>query len=260
MDPATAAALASAAASLGGSFLQNKANEKMAEQSAAQRAKDIELIKTYGSRAQEALLPAYQGAQDVRQQNLQQSLALSGQALQPMIGARQSGDYMAQQAILAGLMGQRDAILGNPINYGALAPQNVPVDYSAISGLTQPQGIDFKQFQTPEFSTTGQMDWNAQTTQDYLRANPDVAADYQANREALLAGGDPQFRTLEGFAKWHYDNYGRAEGRPLKPNGQAEAGGQAQATGQGQSNAANVFSGIQSINFGGQNYRSGAQP
>jgi hypothetical protein len=252
MDPVTAAALASAAASLGGSFLQNKAGEKAAEQSAAQRAQEIDLIKAYGARAQESILPAYQGAQDVRQQNLQQSLALSGQSLQPMIGARQSGDYMAQQAILAGLMGQRDAIMGNPINYGALAPQNVPVDYSAISGLTQPQGIDFKQFQTPEFSTTGQMDWNAQTTQDYLRANPDVAADYQANREALLAGGDPQFRTLEGFAKWHYDNYGRAEGRPLKVNGQDQASGQ--------SNAANVFSGIQSINFGGQNYRAGEQP
>ena len=69
MDPATAAALASAAASLGGSFLQNKAGEKAAEQSAAQRAQEIDLIKSYGSRAQESILPAYQGAQDVRQQD-----------------------------------------------------------------------------------------------------------------------------------------------------------------------------------------------
>ena len=43
-------------------------------------------------------------------------------------------------------------------------------------------------------------------------------------------GGDPQFTTEEGYAKWHYDNYGRKENRPLKleapdvkPKAQGEA-------------------------------------
>ena len=142
-----------------------------------------------------------------------------------MMQSIQTGDYMAQQALLAGLMGQRNAILGDPINYGALQAQSVPVDYSALTGLTNPQGLDFTQLETPEFSKGGQMDWSAFDAQNYLTANPDIKADYEANKAALLAGGDPQFRTAEGYAKWHYDNYGKAEGRPT--NGQAAQTAQA---------------------------------
>ncbi len=36
-------------------------------------------------------------------------------------------------------------------------------------------------------------------------------------KNQLIAGGDPQFRTEEGYAKWHYDNYGKNEGRLLAP-------------------------------------------
>lgn len=211
------AAAASAAASLGGSYLQNKANKKMAEQAAAQRAQEISMIKQYGQRAVESMLPAYQAAQNVRQQSLGQNLSLAGQTFRPMVDATQTGDYMAQQALLAGLMGQRAAILGDPINYGALQAQSVPMDYSALGGLTSPESIDFQPFQQLEYSSAGVMDWDANKTQKYLQANPDVRADYEAKKSQLLAGGDPQFRTLEGYAKWHYDNYGKAEGRPLEP-------------------------------------------
>lgn len=211
------ASLLGGAASIGGSVLQNKAQEEAMQQAAAQRAAEIESIKQYGQRATESLLPAYQAAQNVRQQSLGQNLNLAGQTFRPMVDATQTGDYMAQQALLAGLMGQRAAILGDPINYGALQAQSVPMDYSALGGLTSPESIDFQPFQQLEYSNSGVMDWDANKTQKYLQANPDVRADYEAKKSQLLAGGDPQFRTVEGYAKWHYDNYGKAEGRPLEP-------------------------------------------
>lgn len=215
-DPVTGAIIGGVT-SLAGSYMQNKANEKMAEQSAANRAKEISMIKDYGQRATESLLPAYQAAQDIRQQGMNQNLALAGQTFRPMIDATQTGDYMAQQALLAGLMGQRSAILGDPINYGNLQAQSVPMDYSQLGGLTNPQSLDFKPFEQIEYSNSGVMDWDAFKAQSYLEANPDVAADYEALKGQLLAGGDPQFRTAEGYAKWHYDNYGKQEGRPTEP-------------------------------------------
>ena len=51
----------------------------------------------------------------------------------------------------------------------------------------------------------------------YLAANPDIEPDYMRLRPQLLAGGDPQFTTIQGYAKWHYDNYGKQSGRPLTP-------------------------------------------
>lgn len=215
-DPVTGAIIGGVT-SLAGSYMQNKANEKMAKQSAANRAKEISMIKDYGQRATESLLPAYQAAQDIRQQGMNQNLALAGQTFRPMIDATQTGDYMAQQALLAGLMGQRSAILGDPINYGNLQAQSVPMDYSQLGGLTNPQSLDFKPFEQIEYSNSGVMDWDAFKAQSYLEANPDVAADYEALKGQLLAGGDPQFRTAEGYAKWHYDNYGKQEGRPTEP-------------------------------------------
>lgn len=225
IDPVTGAIIGGVA-SIGGSILQNKANEKLAKQSAENRANEIGMIKQYGQRATESMLPAYQAAQNIRQQGMNQNLALAGQTLRPMIDTMQTGDYMAQQALLAGLMGQRSAILGDPINYGNLQAQSVPMDYSQLTGLTNPQPLQFQPFGQIEFSNSGVMDWDANTAQQYLSANPDVLTDYNSKKSQLLAGGDPQFTTAEGYAKWHYDNYGREEGRPLKPatEGQATQG------------------------------------
>jgi hypothetical protein len=216
IDPVTGAVIGGVA-SLAGSYMQNKANEKMAEESAKNRANEIGMIKQYGQRATESMLPAYQAAQDIRQQGMNQNLALAGQTFRPMVDATQTGDYMAQQALLAGLMGQRNAILGDNINYGNLQAQSVPMDYSQLTGLTNPQGLDFKPFEQIQYSNAGVMDWDANTAQKYLAANPDISADYQSKKALLLEGGDPQFRTEEGYAKWHYDNYGKQEGRPLEP-------------------------------------------
>ena len=207
MDPLT---IAMTAASLGGSILGNKAQKDAVKQAEAQRQANMGLIRQYGQRASEALLPGYQAGQDVRQQGLNRNLALAGSTFRPMIETMQSGDMMAQQALIDSVERMRNArMTGEP---GApMQAQNVPIDYSALTGLMSPEPMQFQPIQTPEFSDTGVTDWSPADTNKYLEANQDVRDDYMANRQALLAGGDPQYATLEGYARWHYDNKGRDE-------------------------------------------------
>jgi len=60
---------------------------------------------------------------------------------------------------------------------------------------------------------------------NYLAANPDLVAEYETNKEALIEGGDERFETIEGFGKYHYDSFGKYENRPLSldPSGDPAA-------------------------------------
>jgi len=216
---ATAAAVVGGASSLAGSVNDYKSSKKQQKQLEKNREEDMGLILKYGQRSVDSLTPGYQNAQDISQSTLNRNLGLTGQTFQPRVETLQSGDYMAQQAIMAGLQGQRNAILGDPINYGALSAQNVPVDYSSLTGLTNPAPVEYAKFQMPEYgsstNTAAQESWTDSSAHQYLAANPDIEANYISNRLALLRGGDPQFTTVEGYAKWHWDNYGKQEERPL---------------------------------------------
>lgn len=53
----------------------------------------------------------------------------------------------------------------------------------------------------------------------YLAANPDVSAEYQANVDKTL------FPTEASYAQWHYNNYGQSEGR--NPNSEVGIGADA---------------------------------
>ena len=219
--PAAAAAV-SAAASLAGSALDYKAQKKAIKQAEEDRAANIGFIEQFGGNAIESLTPAYQNAQNIQQQAANRGLGLTGQIFKPMVNTIQDADYMAQQAAIAGLMGQRNAILGDSINYGALQAQRVPVNFSALTGLTNPQTLDYASFEVPEYgassNTQAQENWTDFSARSYLNANPDIEIEYNKIRPQLLAGGDPQFVTIEGYATWHYDNYGKQEGRLLSPN------------------------------------------
>jgi hypothetical protein len=196
--------------SIGSSIMGNKAQKEAVAQAEAQRQANMELIQQYGQRASEALLPGYQAGQDIRQQGLNRNLALAGSTFRPMIETMQSGDMMAQQALIDSVGRMRNARLGDPVG-APIQAQNVPMDYSALSGLINPQPLQFQPIQAPQFSDAGMTDWSAGDVDKYLAANQDIIDDYMANRETLLAGGDPQFTTKEGYARWHYDNKGRDE-------------------------------------------------
>ena len=48
----------------------------------------------------------------------------------------------------------------------------------------------------------------------YLANYPDIAQEYNATKDKLIEdSGNDIFNSLEGYAKWHYDNYGKDEGR-----------------------------------------------
>ena len=217
---AAAAAAASGAASLAGSALDYKAQKKAIKQAEEDRAANIGLIQQYGGNAIESLTSFYQAGQDIQQQATNQNLQRTGSVFRPMVNTIQDADYMAQQAALAGLMGQRNAILGDSIDYGALQAQRVPVNFSALTGITNPATLDYANFEVPEYgassNTQAQENWTDGSARSYLDANPDIEINYINLKPQLLAGGDPQFATVEGYATWHYDNYGKQEGRPLK--------------------------------------------
>ncbi len=214
------AAGVSAAASLAGSVLDYNQQKKAIKQAEEDRAANIGLIQQYGGNAIESLTPFYQAGQDIQQQATNQNLQRTGSVFRPMVNTIQDADYMAQQAALAGLMGQRNAILGDSINYGALQAQKVPVNFSALTGITNPATLDYANFEVPNYgassNTQAQKNWTDGSARSYLDANPDIEIEYINLKPQLLAGGDPQFTTVEGYATWHYDNYGKQEGRPLK--------------------------------------------
>jgi len=123
---------------------------------------------------------------------------------------------------MAGLQGQRNAVLGDAIDYSALSPQNVPIDYSALTGLTNPAQIDFVEMQAPQFgdttNTQAQQSWTSGEAAQYLANYPDLTEWYEANKEQLIRdSGNPIFNSLEGYAKYHWDNFGKAEGRTFAP-------------------------------------------
>ncbi len=207
-------AAAGAGASIVGSVLDYKANKDLAKQREEQIEQVRKDILDRGRRATDALLPSYTAAQDVRQQGLDANLALTGNTFEPRVDLLQDSGYMAQQAILAGLMGQRAATLGDPINYGALQPQSVPVDMSALTGITNPTGIKFTPMTTPDYGDTAQETFTAGDVSQYLANYPDIAQEYNATKDKLIEdSGNDIFNSLEGYAKWHYDNYGKDEGR-----------------------------------------------
>ena len=185
MSPQAVAAAATAAASLAGSGLDYKAQKAALEQAEKDRARTIGLIEQYGGNAIESLTPGYQNAQNIQQQATNQGLNLTGQVFRPMVDTIQSGDYMAQQAAIAGMMGQRNAILGDSINYGALQPQNVPVNFNSLTGLTSPQTLDYANFEVPDYGALTRSDKIAAA----LAAAQNSAAQDSASRDSSALGG-----------------------------------------------------------------------
>ena len=67
---------------------------------------------------------------------------------------------------------------------------------------------------TPDYGDTAQETFTAGDVSQYLANYPDIAQEYNATKDKLIEdSGNDIFNSLEGYAKWHYDNYGKDEGR-----------------------------------------------
>ena len=206
---AVGGALLLGGASLAGSAMSNRTNRKIAEQTQAQNAQDKALTQQYAKAAMEQLPVGYQNAQAVRQQALGQGLGLAGQTFQPTAEMINQGGMMNQNALLAGLQLQRNAILGKDMDYSTLQAMSPQMDYAALSGLMNPQGLNFKAIEPIKNTfTTTQAD-----IQSYLDENKDIEEDYKRQLPALRAGdpNNPNYKDLQSYGRWHYDNIGKYE-------------------------------------------------
>lgn len=208
MDPITGAIIGGGA-NLIGSAMTNRAQRKATEEAQAMNQADKAMAQQYAQAAMQQLPVGYQNAQAVRQQGLNQALGLAGQTFQPTAEMINQGGMMNQNALLAGLQLQRNAILGKDMDYSTLQAMSPQMDYSALSGLTQPQGLNFQPIEPMKnaFTTT------QNEIQTYLDENPDIAADYQRLLPQFREGdpNNPNYRDVQSYAKWHYDNIGKYE-------------------------------------------------
>jgi len=210
MDPITAAILGGGA-SLIGSGLDYKARKDQAKMQEENRQDTLGVLNSSYDRGIEALTPGYNNAQGARQEGMNRNLLLAGQTFLPGMETMREGSYMARQALLAGRENSRNAILGKDVNFDALQNQQLTDRFSGLTGLTNPEPVSFSPMAEPTYADSGVSEWTSFDAQSYLAQNPDIAQDYEMNKQALIEGGDPQFNTMEGFAKSHYDNFGRQE-------------------------------------------------
>ena len=109
IDPVTGAIIGGAA-NLIGSAMTNRAQRKATEEAQAMNQADKAMAQQYAQAAMQQLPAGYQNAQAVRQQALGQGLGLAGQTFQPTAEMINQGGMMNQNALLAGLQLQRNAI------------------------------------------------------------------------------------------------------------------------------------------------------
>ena len=209
MDPVTIATLIGGGASLLGSGATNRAQRKATEEAQAMNQADKAMAQQYAQAAMQQLPVGYQNAQAVRQQGLNQALGLAGQTFQPTAEMINQGGMMNQNALLAGLQLQRNAILGKDMDYSTLQAMSPQMDYGSLQGLTQPQGLKFQPIEPMKntFTTT------QNEIQSYLDENPDIAADYQRLLPQFREGdpNNPNYRDVQSYGRWHYDNIGKYE-------------------------------------------------
>jgi len=153
MSAAAIAAAAAASASLAGSVLDNKANKKISKEMQKQAENKEKLIKLYGQKAVDSLTPSYNAAKETRETAVNRNLDLTGKTLKPRIEIGQKGDYMAQQMINAGVTNSRAARRGDAVDNSLYAPKNVPIDYSPLSGLTNPKAVEYAGFEQPDYTS-----------------------------------------------------------------------------------------------------------
>lgn len=208
IDPITGA-LILGGASLAGSAMTNRTQRKANEEAQAMNRADKAMAQQYAQAAMQQLPVGYQNAQAVRQQALGQGLGLAGQTFQPTAEMINQGGMMNQNALLAGLQLQRNAILGKDMDYSTLQAMSPQMDYSALSGLMNPQGLDFQPIEPMKnaFTTT------QNEIQTYLDENPDIASDYQRLLPQLREGdpNNPNYKDIQSYGRWHYDNIGKYE-------------------------------------------------
>lgn len=116
------------------------AQQQQVKDNAANRA----LFQNLAAQAQDQAKSLYGAADQNRTITLEQILSLLGGTIPEQLSARQQGNMGAQQQLIGGLPMIQDAIMGRPVNMGALQPTRINYDAS------------FARQSVPQFVTTEQ--------------------------------------------------------------------------------------------------------
>jgi hypothetical protein len=149
------AGTATAAATVAAATLDYKAAQEANAAALKQRDDAQKFIEQQTNQARGDIFQLFPAAQQARQQGIQSGFNLYKAALPTQTQYFQQGNIQAQNQQLAGLGQIQNAILGRPINQGALKAGNVgQMDYNAYGGLErfrpgstpllQPSGSAFK--------------------------------------------------------------------------------------------------------------------
>lgn len=187
-----------------------------------------ELIRQKGEAARRDVLSLFPASEANLESGFGSAADIIRKATPTRINAVRQGNENAQETMIQGLIGFKDAILGNDQEWnpeslmrGVKSPQ---IDLSYLAQAF-PDMINTSEIGISPHDTTAPIGGyttgvNAGLWNQYLEENPDVLEWYNANKETLIAGGDTRFSTPEGYAAWHYNNYGQHEGREA-PTSQA---------------------------------------
>lgn len=104
-----------------------------------------QFIEEKAAEARADALALFPGFEQNVQAGAQGALDIFGQAVPQQLGAFQTGNVGAQQALLAGLPQIQNAILGRPVDLSGLQAQQLPVD------------LGFAQQQLPQFQSAADL-------------------------------------------------------------------------------------------------------
>lgn len=113
-------------------------------QQIAQNRDNSALFQNLATRATDDATRLYGAADQNRTITLEQILGLLGGTIPQQISARQQGNMGAQQQLIGGLPMIQDAIMGRPVNMGALQPTQISYN------------TDFARQPVPQFVTSEQ--------------------------------------------------------------------------------------------------------
>jgi hypothetical protein len=174
-----------------GNFLGGTDNSAQKEQQKA-NARTQQFIQEQAALARGDAGNLYAGGDYARNQGINAAMGLMGQSMPTQMGMFQDGNVSAQMQLLAGLPQYQNAILGMPVNNGAMQPTRLAMpDASSY----QQQLPDFGQISQGKAAPAGSMQWQQPQPQPMQQQQMDPQQMMQMantyNQVAPMFGGQP---------------------------------------------------------------------
>lgn len=199
---------AAAAAAAAGAYTANKAGKQQDEalnQQQDQLTENRAFIQAQGDQARYDLLPLFDGAAQNRDIGNQAALDIFSQSTPQQFDTFQQGNIGAQQAVLTGAQQYQNAIMGLPVDYGAMQPQAIQYNTDFM-----PQGMPsfVSAAQSTEDFAPQEVDMRLQDLQQEL--NTAIQTGGRANRERV-----PGLRSQIAGLETQREAYNPEESAPL---------------------------------------------